>query len=364
MADARGCLVDLEKLVTEQSNGNQGALLDRVSDLFFLTADQQKTSDTELFGTVMERLAFALEVEVRAQLAERMAKAGPAPRNLIRRLAQDVIAVARPVLTSSSHLTDDDLVGIASSQGQEHLRAISSRTTLSARVTDVIVERADDDVLTDVTKNEGAAFSTAGLEQISKRAESNDSLLSALEVRTDLPPDLLAKVKRTVAFRLKRDLAGSHPEMDEEALNELVDSKAAEFAGTAAGAGEREKRADYREDVTEGMLLGFARARRVPETVQSLAILSKLDVGIVAHCLLRADLAALAVLCKANGFDNTTFSALVQLRTSERPLSGKAIADAMRHYSALRVDAARQTMQQVRERFAVQASRTGPAPTA
>jgi hypothetical protein len=66
---------------------------------------------------------------------------------------------AAPVLTHSDQLDDEALVENARTKSQGHLLAISGRITLVAAVTDVLVDRGNQFVLTGTARNLGAAFS-------------------------------------------------------------------------------------------------------------------------------------------------------------------------------------------------------------
>ena len=153
MQNTQSCLIELEALSSETSSDKRRDVLCRVTDLFFLTAERQTADDITIFGNVMERIAYELEVEARAELSERISECDKAPRRLVRRLATDDIAVARPVLERSRVLTDDDLIQIAKTRFQTLLQAMAWRPELTAPVTDIIVERGESPVLQEVTKN-------------------------------------------------------------------------------------------------------------------------------------------------------------------------------------------------------------------
>ena len=353
MADARGLLLALDTLTTEKSGYNTSELLDRVTDLFFATSDSQSDADSAVFGDVMERIAYEVEVEVRAQLAKRLAPAERAPENLIRGLAKDDIAVARPILEQSPKLTDHDLVEFARSLGQDHLHAIASRDTLSSQVTDVIVERGDDRVLTQVASNGGAHFSYRGLEHLNDRAKSSDALLSALSSRSDIPENLIDDVKRNVSARLKRELRESNPELNSSQVELLINAEADSVdVEIYKASNDKLLKLHQAGELREYMLVYFARERRLPETVCCMALLTGLDDSVVSHCLLKANISALGILCKASGFQNKTYSALLQIRTATHRMNGRAIADAMRAYDTLTVEAAKSTIAQVKEQAA------------
>ena len=68
-------------------------------------------AETALYGSVLSDLTDAMEVAVRAELAQKFAEAVDAPIQLIRRLANDEAEdVAEPVLRASPMLTEADLV--------------------------------------------------------------------------------------------------------------------------------------------------------------------------------------------------------------------------------------------------------------
>ena len=294
MQDTRGCLLELERLATEGSSTKQDELLDRVTDLFFMTTAQQNATETAIFGDFIERIAYVLELKSRARLAERMSEAYGAPHKLIVRLATDDIGVAQPILEKSPVLRDADLVCIAAKHGQDHLHAISSRAELSTAVTDMIVERADDCVLTHMARNKGAEFSPVGLERMSERAGINSDLFSALEVRTDIPQKILFEIKRNIAERLKAELAESSFEISGEDIDEIVEERASEMNLQPSSPHKLSKEQEkIHRAKTEELILSYARNRKLKETIQTLSIMSGVSAARVSHCLLEADLSAL-----------------------------------------------------------------------
>jgi uncharacterized protein (DUF2336 family) len=72
MSIAQAYLADIEKLAGEKSSSKRRKLLTAVTDIFLVTEETQSASDSEMFGDVMERIAYELEVEARAQMAQRI----------------------------------------------------------------------------------------------------------------------------------------------------------------------------------------------------------------------------------------------------------------------------------------------------
>ena len=57
MQYARGCLLELQQLASSKTGNSRDEILDRVTDLFFLTSNTQGVTERAVFGDVMERMA-------------------------------------------------------------------------------------------------------------------------------------------------------------------------------------------------------------------------------------------------------------------------------------------------------------------
>jgi uncharacterized protein (DUF2336 family) len=345
MQSTLSCLLEIEALSNEPSSDKRREVLHRVTDLFFLTSDQQEPGDIVAFGNVMERVAYELEIEARAELAERISSIDKAPRRLIRRLAIDDIAVARPVLERSSVLTNDDLVQIAKSRGQTHLHAISKRPNLAAPVTDVIVQRGEAPVLHEVTRNKGAVFSGAGLQTLAEKSRFDGELLTTLGKRNDLPPDIMRDIKQRVMEKIGNEMAGKYSESDIADLDNLIEESAENInIGNIQQINDKLQVQIKKGEFGEDDLAALAKTHRLTEIVQALSLLTGLDGRMVSHCLLKADIAALGILCKANDFKSPTYLALIQTRVGKSGLASRDVARSMREYDLMTLDNAKRTL--------------------
>jgi uncharacterized protein (DUF2336 family) len=296
-------LLELQDLASSGTGNNQDKILDRVTDLFFLTSESQGEMEKAVFGDVMERIVYELETQARVQLAERLADVEEAPHKLAVKLASDEIGVARPILENSPCLNDDDLVNIAELSGQDHLHAISSRSKLSSKVTDALVVHGNDKVLEKVAGNAGAEFSESGIEQISQRAQENFDLFSILDIRSDIPKETLSEIKRNIAVRLWTEVSGSSSGISGQDVDAIVETKASEMnLGTSPRNTSASAQKKIKQSASESMVLSLARSRKQAETIQCLSLMSGISFTRVSHCLMDADLSALAVLCKSYRF--------------------------------------------------------------
>jgi uncharacterized protein (DUF2336 family) len=133
--------------------------LTRITDLFVAGSGRYSKQQIELFDEVFKTLVAVIELKTRVKLAQHLATNPNAPANLVRAFAfDDAIAVAAPVLSQSTALSESDLAVTASTQSQGHLYAIAQRRTISEAITEILIERGEPDVVHTVAKNAGARF--------------------------------------------------------------------------------------------------------------------------------------------------------------------------------------------------------------
>lgn len=343
-------LLDLIALADEPSSVKRRELLRGVTDLFF-TGDSHDPVQMGLFDDVMSQLAGDMEEAVRIELAQRLSQAPAAPQGLSRRLAMDSIAVAQPILKGSSSLSEDDLLEVARTRGQDHLRAISQRTSVPSAVSDAIVQHGDDTTLGVLLRNEGAVLSRQAHEAVVDRAAANPALHEAVVDRHGLPVDLLNEMYFMVEARLRERIMAKNADVDPATLEAALD---AGRKRVAAGDGalpadhaqaEQEFRAiKARGGATAPALAAMLRAKNTTLFLVALADMADIDFHTARHILERRELDALAVVCKAADFDRALFLtfALLILDPSD-DVMGKAKAYG-ELYGALPRDAALRTI--------------------
>src|SRR6201992_842448 len=128
--------------------------LRRVTDLFISGAVEFSDDQIALFDDVFQCLMHHIEVSAKALLSNRLPPIDRAPPLTVRALAfDDLIEVAAPVLSQSERLDDQALIDTARNKSQAHLKAISLRKVLSGAVTDVLVQRGNDEVVQSAVNN-------------------------------------------------------------------------------------------------------------------------------------------------------------------------------------------------------------------
>lgn len=363
MSSAQVCLQDLESLSVERDAGKRRELLRKVTDLFFITEQQQSDSDRDVFGGVMERVAYELEVEVRAELSQRLASTNFAPHDIVRRLAEDDIEVAKPVLERSQVLSDNDLVEIAYSKGQGHLMAMTRREALSAAVTDVIVQRGNDEVLTSVAGNNGANFSSKGFQTLATKAVDVAKLRENLGRREDVPSEIIEEIKRNVSEKLKKEFSTKNSNVSSSEIDHVVElqSENVDFSSLQKDNRFGTLRIDVHDLhkkglLTQGKIREFAEKGLKAEIVYSIAVKADIEPAMAYHTLYEAEVPALAVLCRAYHFERETFGALLQERVHTVNMSAEHVISAMKRYDALNDETAQRIFRFLKVRLSVAAT--------
>ena len=314
-------LHDLIALAREPSSERRRELLREITDLFLAQpAEAMDAGQAALFDEVMQRIAGEMEATVRAELGHRLAPARVALPRLLNDLGGDEIAVAEPVLRQAKGFRDEDLLRLARSQGQDHLRAISQRETVPEVVSDAIVERGDDTTLGVLLRNEGAALSRHASEAAVDRAQMNPELHAAVVERKSLPPDLLNEMYFVVEARLRAKIMARNAEIDPKALEAALQAgrrRQADRDGVSPpDLAEAEAHIDAlwrRGELTPKAIAGLLRHGERTRFTVALARLADIDFDTARRILDGQQVDPLAIVCKAAGFDRALFLTFVVL---------------------------------------------------
>jgi uncharacterized protein (DUF2336 family) len=333
-------LHDLIALAREPSSARRRELLRRVTDLFLAGSQAADASEMAAFDSVMGTLTAWMPVDARVELASRFADATGAPNGLAAALARDCIEVAMPILSNAHLLEEADLLDVARSQGQEHLRVVSARPGLSEAVSDVIVDRGDDETLGVLIRNDSAALSRQANEAVVDRATRNPSLHLAVLDRAGLPLDLLNEmffvVERELRGRILAKNAAADPAKVEAALatarKRMQSRLTAEIEGLPEAEADVAKAAE-RNRLNPTALIAYMRAGQRAHFVAGLARLCEVEPATVQRVVQRRDVELLAILCRAIDIERAMFLTFAVMVLDSRdamqqaPALGRLYAD-------------------------------------
>lgn len=350
-AQVASLIDELERSLVYGTTDQRMQALWRVTDLFVVGASRYNDEQISLFDDVIGKLASAIEGKARAKLATRLSTIATAPENLMRTLAfDDDIEVARPVLSTSVRLNDEELIANANTKSQQHLHAISQRGSLSEAVTDVLVTRGDTQVVHSVTRNRGARFSDAGFRMLVKRSSNDDLLAAEVGMRPDLPRQhfltLLEKASATVRARLAAENPTAKSEV-EGALNEVVgviSSEARNASADYTAAKALVEALHQSGRLGEVAVHGFARERKFEETAVALSLMCGVGIDVVERALLDPGHEVLLILAKIAGLSSTSAKAVLLLRAADRGMSAQDLDQALTSYARLGPETARRVL--------------------
>jgi len=345
---AHSIIAELEDAVRGGSSAKRVETLRQVTDLFLNDGERLSDDQVKVFDDVLCLLIARVETRAKAELSKRLAPLDYAPFEVIQHLAwDDEIEVAGSVLANSSRLGTEVLVEIASSKGQDHLLAISGRPNLPAAVTDVIVDRGEDQVIRRLANNAGAQFSEEGYSNIVARASADDELVEILGLRDDLPPscmrDLLRRAKDAVRARL---LAIAPPAIQEE-IKQVLNTIARETASPGRSFGVAEEYVKLMKGLNElddAAVYNFAESKKFDEVTVAIAVLNEMPIEMVARLMEgpRADL--LLIPCRSARLNWPTVESILRKRPVMPSVNEQTLEIAERDYRKLSMETAQRTV--------------------
>ncbi len=318
MAVTASFLVDLEEAVSRGNPESCLRALWHATDV--LIAGTYSEDQIWTFGEIIGRLAQEIETTARVRLAGKLACTHNAPFKLTRQLADDdCIDVAWPVLSQSDRLDAKTLISCAKNKSQQHLLAISKRRSVPEAVTDVLVVRGSNDVVSSVASNKGASFSNSGFLHLVRRSEGDSILAEFVGLRKDIPRHLFHQLIAKASEEVRRKLEQERPDIEPEIHRVVVDVTGAIQAtfGPASKDYFAAKRtvAKLRErgELTEDKVFEFAHSLKFNETAVALSLLCPLPINIVERALIEKDREPVLILAKSLDFSWPTTMALLFL---------------------------------------------------
>jgi len=130
------------------------------------------------------------ERDIRARLAERLARADWPPARLIETLAQDEIEVARPVIAASPLLKDEALIRLLTQATLAHQIEVAQRPRLSAQVVEAVLDQGEPAVLTALAGNHTADISAQAMARLVEQARTVAALGAPLSIHPRLNTEL------------------------------------------------------------------------------------------------------------------------------------------------------------------------------
>jgi uncharacterized protein (DUF2336 family) len=331
VSTSESLLDELQATLAHGTVARRVETLRRVTDLFINGAVEFSDDQVALFDDVFQCLMHHIETSARALLSNRLASVDRAPPQTVRALAfDDLIEVAAPVLSQSERLDDEALIDTARNKSQAHLKAISLRKVLSGAVTDVLVQRGNDEVVQSTVNNPGAEFSERGFTRLVSRAEGNDSLATCIGLRPNIPRHVYLKLLAKASAAVRTRLEAAHQPMAHEVSNavreatRLMRSSPSAISEETAIAHALVKSLYDDGRLDEYQVTAFAEAGKFDEANAAIAALASVSVSIAENMMVETRAEGVMILAKISGMSWSTVKAIIEMRDH---LAGKESSD-------------------------------------
>src|SRR5665213_817817 len=351
-APSAALIAELEGVVKAGSSERRVKMLRQITDLFLSDADRLNENQIGVFDDVLVKLMERVESRTLSQMSAALSDSALAPKEVVRQLAyHEEAAVAVPVLSKSSRVSENDLIEIANTRGPQHLLVISNRKTLNAPVTDALLKRGISQVSHALVNNAGARFSERGYSTLVESAEKDDDLAQKLGLRSDIPANMLRELlsKAAAAVRAKL-LKAASPEMREKiqpAVNAVAPPIGVQLTNPV----------DYTE--SEATVLALNRAGKLGDQtinrfsiqgeysniLAALSLLTTVKIDVIEPLISNPRSDGLMVACKASRLNWSTTMMVLRNRPKCPPASKQDLEQSRVAFEALSLSAAQRTVQ-------------------
>ena len=350
--DEHGDLItQLETAMAGKSVSRRAEALRRVTDLFVLGSGKFSDDQVGLFGEIMSALTRDIELSVRMTISNNLSKLRDAPRGMIRTLAFDeAIEVAGPVLRDSPQLDEVTLVECSRTMGQAHLLAISGRSVLTEPITDVLIDRGDRTVVTNLVDNRGARLSESGVSALVSKTSSDGELAEALWLRPDIPRREVLNLFVQASAAVRERLQAADPRKVEQmraAARRYTDA----IQAIARNGSHEHKRAlsevralNAEGKLNEPTLVGFAKNGSFDRVAVALSLMCNLPIELIERALVDKQPEQIIVFARAINLSWETVKGLLVMQAAPGHLSNDQAEQLFKNYSKLQVKTAQNAL--------------------
>ena len=212
---------DLVLLASERTSEKRVELLRRITDAYIEQAGQWTSAEQYLFNEVVTTVIDKIAGVERAAASAKLAKLPKLTDGLAQKLASDSdVEVARPIIRDYAGLSERILIDVAKTGSQAHLDVIAGRPVVTPPVSDIVVTRGGRQTVRTLAGNQGAQFSTAGMDKLIAKAKADSDLQALIVERSDLSLVAIGKLLPLISEEMSNRLRGVAIEVDESVVRE------------------------------------------------------------------------------------------------------------------------------------------------
>jgi uncharacterized protein (DUF2336 family) len=312
----------LKDFENETSSDKRRELLRRATDMFLAEGRALSEEEGHALDAVVNAVSADLSAQVRVELARKIASSPVPFSRTARTLALDQIDVARPILEGSRSLSQTDLLHVIENTSHDHMMAITQRRDIGEHVAHALATRGEDRVVASLLQNRHAQIGHETFTHVAERAETSEALHAPFIRRQGVPLHLLHDLYLKVEIDLRREILRQYEGVSEQELEAAFERSRTRLS-KAYGALPEDYDAVKRHvcimerigKLTPPTLVTLLRAGPLKRTEFMVSFAKLTDVGyeVIEHMVSASDLDAMAMLCRAAGFDRALFVTLAML---------------------------------------------------
>jgi uncharacterized protein (DUF2336 family) len=199
---------DIHRLIKGETPEDRASVAHRLCRRIAL--DVLSDAEREYAQEIMGILADDAADLVRRTLSVTLRNSPILPREIALKLAQDIEAVAIPVLQDSPVFSEEDLIELVLSVTAAKQAAIANREHLSTTLTEVISEHGTVEAVRMLSANEGAEFTDSAYDNSIRRFGSDEGVQKGLISREYIPTHIAEKMVSLVSGQLFDLLVNRH----------------------------------------------------------------------------------------------------------------------------------------------------------
>lgn len=320
----------LKNLSASTSSDERRELLRKVTDALTNNARQPSEEEFAQLDQVLSLAASEYSVQVRTEFARLVAASVTRFCHASEQFAMDDIEVAMPVLRHSQALTEEALLRVVAEKGQAHLLAVTKRDTVSTRVSEALVSKGSDEVVSSLLANARAQISDSTYEAVARRAETSKMLQAPFVRRQGVPIDLLNDLYMKVEKELRQEIVKKFDSVPPAELEKAFERSRAKVTTAfrqvpedMALARKRLSLIESNKQLQPQILPTLLREGKESRTTFKLALASLVDVpfDVIEPAVETPDIDTLALLCRGASFDRGLFVTIaIGLDASEKGL--------------------------------------------
>ena len=225
MATTRAALTDSDiRMLVKGATPDERAL---AAHKLCRNIDRSVLSDEErqLAHEILRVMAADAAELVRRAMAVTLKNSTALPADVANRLARDVESVSLPIISFSPVFTDTDLAEIVRVGGPVRQMAVAKRPKLSSRITSMLVDQGNEDVVATACANDNARFSEVTLQKALDRFAKSEQVLQAVAYRSALPLAVSERLIDMVGEQLRDHILTNHALSAERALELIIGAK-------------------------------------------------------------------------------------------------------------------------------------------